>query len=123
KGFNGDVAVNGVVASERTSGGVPYKGTIFTNDSTLGAWQNIVNQNPGQAFASTGQTALISQLNTQLNNAFTQINGLSATSGFTSVSATSLNGLITHNGIGQTFVINVTLGFQISSRIDITVDA
>src|SRR5437762_5285205 len=46
KGFNGDVAVNGIVASERTSGGVPYKGTIFTNDSTLGAWQNIVNQNP-----------------------------------------------------------------------------
>src|SRR6185436_14615827 len=39
KGFVGDVAVNGIVASERTSGNVPYAGTIFTNDSTLGAWQ------------------------------------------------------------------------------------
>ena len=37
KGFVGDVAVDGVEASERTSGGVPYAGTIFTNDTTLSA--------------------------------------------------------------------------------------
>ena len=65
KGFVGDVVVNGLSASERTSGGVPYAGTISTNDSTLGAWQGIVNQNPGQAFASTGQTALVSSLTAQ----------------------------------------------------------
>src|SRR6188474_1440295 len=51
KGFVGDVAVNGQLASERTSGSVPYSGTIYTNDTTLGAWQNIVNSNPGQAAA------------------------------------------------------------------------
>jgi uncharacterized repeat protein (TIGR01451 family) len=123
KGFTGDVAVNGQGASERTSGSVPFAGTIYTNDSTLGAWQNIVDQNAGQAFASTGQTARISQLTTQLNSAFTQINGLSATSGFTSRSAASLNGLNTQDGIAQTIVINVTSGFQISSKINITGDA
>ena len=73
KGFAGDVAVDGILAKERTSGDVPYAGTIYTNDSTLGAWQDIVNKNPGQASASTGQTALISELKNDLNNAFTQL--------------------------------------------------
>ena len=54
KGFAGDVVVNGIAAAERTSGGVPYAGTIYTNDSTLGAWQGIVDQNAGQAHAATG---------------------------------------------------------------------
>jgi hypothetical protein len=31
KGFVGDVAVNGLVASETTSGSVPYAGTLYTN--------------------------------------------------------------------------------------------
>jgi hypothetical protein len=122
KGFAGDVAVNGQLANERTSGSVPYAGTIYTNDSTLGAWQNIVNQNSGQAFASTGKTALISELTNQLNAAFSQINGLTATPGYTSVSATSLNGLNTQDGIAKTYVINVTSGFQVSSQINITGD-
>ncbi|MCW5849554.1 MAG: hypothetical protein KIT87_05700 [Anaerolineae bacterium] len=108
KGFVGDVAVNGIVADERTSGGVPYAGTVYTNDSTLSAWQNIVNANAGQAFASTGNTALISQLSTTLNQAFLTINSLSATPGFASVASTSLNGLNTQNGVAETFVINVT---------------
>ena len=54
KGFAGEVAVNGVTAKERTSGNVPFAGTLYTNDSTLGAWQKIVDQNAGQASASTG---------------------------------------------------------------------
>ncbi len=123
KGFVGDVAVDGVVASERTSGGVPYAGTIYTNDSTLSAWQNIVNQNAGQAFSSTNESARISGLETDLANAFAQINGLPATPGFTSVSSTSLNGLNTQNGICETFVINVTSGFQVTSQINVTGDA
>lgn len=123
KGFVGDVAVNGQLASERTSGSVAYKGTIFTNDSTLGAWQKIVNDNPGQATASTGNTALITNLTNQLNAAFTQVNGLAVTPGFAARSATSLNGLNTQNGIAETIVINVTSGFQVSSKIYITGDA
>ncbi len=62
KGFVGDVAVDGIQADERTSGGVPYAGTIYTNDSTLSAWQDIVDQNAGQAFASVGQTTRIAGL-------------------------------------------------------------
>ena len=123
KGFVGDVAVDGVEASERTSGGVPYAGTIFTNDTTLSAWQGIVNQNAGQAFGSTGNIALISQLEGDLNNAFLQINALPATLGYASVSSTSLDGIDTTNGVAQTLVINVTSGFGISSQIDITGDA
>ena len=123
KVFVGDVAVDGIQASERTSGSVPYAGTIYTNDSTLGAWQNIVNQNSGQASVSTGENARISGLETDLNNAFAQINALSATSGYTSVSSTSLNGLNTTNGINETFVINITSGLNFSSKINITGDA
>jgi hypothetical protein len=123
KGFVGNVAVDGIQAKERTSGDVPYAGTIYTNDSTLGAWQKIVDQNLGQAAVSTGETARISGLENDLNSAFTQINGLTATPGFTGVSATALNGLNTQDGIGKTYVINVTSGFQVSSKINITGDA
>ena len=123
KGFVGDVAVDGIQADERTSGGVPFAGTIYTNDSTLSAWQNIVNQNSGQASGSTGNVALISQLETSLNSAFTQINALAVTPGYASASSTSLDNLDTTNGIAETFVINITSGLGISSKIDITGDA
>ena len=123
KGFAGDVAIDGIQAAERTSGGVPFAGTIYTNDTTLGAWGGIVSQNAGQAVAATGQTALIAGLETDLSNAFAQINGLAATTGYTSVSSTSLNGLNTLDGVNRTYVINVTSGFQVSSQINITGDA
>ncbi len=81
-----------------------------------------MNQNAGQATAATGQTALIAGLEADLSNAFTQINGLTATAGYTSVSATALNGLNTQDGINRTYVINVTSGLQVSSKINITGD-
>ncbi|WP_064094027.1 hypothetical protein [Rossellomorea aquimaris] len=128
KGFVGDVAVDGIQADERTSGGVPYAGTIYTNDITLGAWQDIVDQNdppevsPAQAFGSTGNVSLISNLETDLVSAFQQINALPASPGFASVSAGSLDGLNTQNNIDEVFVINVTSGFTVSSEINITGD-
>src|SRR6185312_7035096 len=122
KGFVGNVAVDGLSASERTSGRVAYAGTIFTNDSSLGAWQSIVNQNASQASASTGNTSLISSLKGSLTAAFAQINSLPATPGYESVSSTSLNGLNTTDGVAKTYVINVTSGFQVSSQINITGD-
>ncbi len=123
KGFAGDVLVDGIAASERTSGGVPYAGTIVTNDSTLSAWQSIVDQNPGQAFSSFGNTTEVSDAKTTLVNAIKMINALPATPGYTSVSSTSLNNLNTQNGVAETFVINVTSGFQVTSEINITGDA
>jgi hypothetical protein len=122
KGFRGNVLVSGS-ASFRTSGGVPYAGTIYTNGSSLGQWQNIVNQNSGQAFASLNNTTLVSTAKAKLVSAIQYINGLTATPGYTSVSATSLNGLDTTDGIAKTYVINVTSGFQISSKIYIKGDA
>jgi hypothetical protein len=124
KGFVGDVAVNGLSASERTSGSVPYAGTIYTNAPTQGAWQSIIDQNPGQAFSSVNQTARLTGLTSDLTSAFSQINALSPTPGFTSVAAGALDGLNFQNGIAQTIVINVTSGFSgISSELDITGDS
>mgnify|MGYP003645838729 CR=1 FL=1 len=124
KGYVGDVAVDGIEAVERTSGTVPYAGTIVTNDDPLGVWQDIVADNPGQASANLGQGATISGLETDLSNAFTSINGLSATAGFSNRSAASLNTLDTQNGLAETFVINITSGFSgISSLINITGDS
>ncbi len=128
KGFAGNVVVDGIQAKERTSGGVPYAGTICTNDSTLSAWQNIVNQNAGQAFASLGDSCpftaqKVSDQEAKLIAAFNYINNLPVTPGFNGVSSTSLNGLNKQNTKCETFVINVTSGFQVSSKINITGDA
>ena len=123
KGFVGDVAINGLVANERTSGFVPYAGTIYTNDTTLGAWQGIVDDNPGQAFGSTNEVARLAGLGASLTSAFSQINALPATAGFTSVASTALDNLNSQNGIAETFVINVTSSFTVSTQLDITGDA
>jgi hypothetical protein len=122
KGFVGDVAVDGFQAKERTSGTFGYEGTIFTNDATLGKWGDIVDNNSG-ATASLNQTTLISGLESDLDNVFTQINGLTATTGFDNRSSTSLDGLNTQNNIAETIVINVTSGLNFSDQIKITGDA
>jgi hypothetical protein len=123
KGYIGNVAVNGVVASERTSGTIPYAGTIYTNNNTLGPYQNIINANTGQASYYLNESTRLTNLKTDLENAFKQINALTTTSGYSGVSAMSLDGLNTQNGINQTFVINITSGFQVSNHINITGDA
>ena len=80
----------------------------------------------------TGQTALINGLQSDLVGAFQQINGLAATPtttiggksyNFSNIKSTDLSGLNTQDGVNQTFVINVTSGFGISSQINITGDA
>jgi protocatechuate 3,4-dioxygenase beta subunit len=122
KGFEGNVLVSGS-AKFRTSGGVPFAGTIYTDGSSIGQWQQIVNQNPGQAFTSFGNTSLVSSSKTTLVNAIKQINALPVTTGYSSVSAASLNGLNTTSNPNKLFVINITSGFQVSSQINITGNA
>jgi len=124
KGFAGNVIVS-KNASFTTSGSVPFAGTIYTDGSSIGQWQMIVNQQPSQAFASFNNTALVASNTAKLNAAFAQINALPATPGYTSVSSTSLNGLntTTADGVGHTYVINITSGFQVSSQINITGNA
>jgi SdrD B-like domain/Secretion system C-terminal sorting domain len=123
KGFAGNVAVDGIQAKERTSGGVPFAGTIYTNDGSLSNWSGIVSQNAGQATVATNQTLLISGLEADLANAFAQINAMVPSPGYASVSATSLNNLNTQNSVAETFVINITSGLSVSSKINITGDA
>lgn len=123
KGFIGDVAINGNSAEERTSGSFAYAGKIYTNASSLNAWQDIVDNNNGQATAHYNQTSRIEGLVANLESCFSQINALTATSGYSSVSATSLNSLNTQNSTPEVYVINVTSGFSISSKIYITGDA
>ncbi|MGN8648357.1 hypothetical protein ACTNEO_20140 [Gracilibacillus sp. HCP3S3_G5_1] len=121
-GYVDDVAIDGLQADERTSGNFPYAGTIYTNAATLDAWQQIVNNNPIQASGATNEVARIAALEADLVSAFQQINALPVTPGFESVSSTSLNGLNTQNNINEVFVINVTSGFSVSSKINITGD-
>ncbi|MGR3783235.1 MAG: hypothetical protein ACU0DT_18470 [Albimonas sp.] len=102
KGFSGDVAIDGISAAERTSGTVPYSGTIYSNAATLGAWQGIVTANPSTATGVTGAALRISALESDLASAFTQINGLTATTGFDGVAPTFLDGLDVTDGIGRT---------------------
>ncbi|MEZ6195843.1 MAG: SdrD B-like domain-containing protein [Planctomycetota bacterium] len=127
KGFVGNVAIDGFQAGERTSGSFAFAGTISTNDSTLGAWQGIVDHNPGQASAALNDATRIQELEATLNAAFLQINALTSTSSTSSpaasVSAGGLDGLDTRDGVGGVFVIDVTGGFGISGQIEITGDA
>lgn len=123
KGYIGDVAIDGIQARERTSGSVPYAGTIYTNDATLGPWANIVNQNLTQASGVVGETVRIENLEADLASAIQQINALPATPGFENRSATSLDGLNTQNGVNEVYVINITSGLNFSTKINITGDA
>ena len=123
KGFLGNVAVNGITADENASGTHAYAGNMYTNDGTLEQWQTLIDDNPGQSVRFLNETARLSALTTDFNDAMNQIAGLTATAGYTSVSAISLNGLNTQNGIAQTFVINITSGFTITTKINITGDA
>jgi hypothetical protein len=129
-GFQGDIAVNAPVSNVlSTSGSVPYQGTMITNGPSLGAWQTgiINNNNLGGSFplnnavGITGQSALIAGLQTDLQNALTQLlpSNLAATPGFTSVSAQSLNGLDERGNPNKLFVINITSGLSVSSNINI----
>lgn len=120
KGFSGNVAVSGAAAF-RTSGTVPYAGTISTNAASLGAWQSIVNQNAGASAATN--SAVVPSLAADLAAAFATINQLTASPGYGDRSALSLNGLNTSNGVKQTLVINITSGFHVSSKINICGDA
>lgn len=124
KGFIGDVAVDGIQAKERTSGSVPYAGTIYTNDATLGQWQNILSQqqNVGQAQGMVNQTSRIAGLHSDLAGALKQISALPVTPGFESVSSSSLNGLNTQDGKNEVYVINITSGLNFSNKIYITGD-
>lgn len=123
KGFIGNVAVNGLEAAERTSGGVPYAGNLYTNAATQGSWQGILNQNLSQSNGMPNESGRISGLMNDLSNAFSTINNMPATLGFQGVSSTSLNGLNTQNGVNETLVINITSGLSVSSKINITGDA
>lgn len=122
KGFAGNVAVDGIEANERTSGFVPYAGTIHTNDTDLDSWQDIVDENAGQAFSALDEVALLNTLQNNLENRFTQINALPVTVGFDGVSPASLNNLNTQNGMPEVIVINVTGDFKVSSKINIRGD-
>jgi hypothetical protein len=119
KGYVGNVAVNGLTAKLRTSGGIAYAGTIFTNAPTLPAWQNIVNNNQTQALASYNQTQRLTDLEAELKARMVEINELEVTPGFESRSATSLAGDYRERPETR-FVINVTSGFGISAKINIT---
>ena len=122
KGFIGDITINGVMASERTSGTVPYKGTITTNAANLSKWQDIINDNTSQATGVYANPA-ITDLEAALENAFASVNALASSAGYSGITPQSLDGLNTQNGVDETFVFDITSGFSVSTKINITGDA
>jgi hypothetical protein len=123
KGFIGDVAINGLIADEKTTGVIPFKGTIYTNAASLGPWQSIISSNPSQSAGAYNEVARLAALESTLENAFAFINSLPVTPGFDGVSPGVLNNYNSTNGIGQVIVINLTQNFTVSSKINITGDA
>ena len=119
-GYVGDVAINGLLAKERSSGSFDYSGTIHSNDGSLGGWQRIVDNNPGTAAASLGQTDLIDGLTADFERAFAQGSALQTTIGFGNRSSSSLHNLNVFDDPNQVFVIDITSGLSISSAINIT---
>ena len=120
KGFVGNVAVNGNLASLRTSGSFAYAGVITSNSSTLGAWQSIIDNNSTQSSSNLSQASTLLNLSNNLTSVFSQINALTVSAGYNGVAPTSLNGLNTQNGVSQRFVININSDFGVSSKINIT---
>ncbi|MEB3255604.1 MAG: hypothetical protein VKJ05_04355 [Synechococcaceae cyanobacterium] len=131
-GFVGDVAVDGKQARERTSGSVSFAGTLLSNDKTAGGWLSLLRRNEDRARFLGSQGDRIAALEKDLVSAIQTIGALQATPttsvggrnvAFGNLAASALNGLNTQDGIGQTFVINVTSGFSVKERIAITGDA
>ena len=71
KGYVGDIFINGE-ADERTSGNVPYAGILSTNASSLGAWQNILDDNPVQSSGLYNQTIRYAALQNDFYNSVFQ---------------------------------------------------
>ena len=117
KGFYGDVAVDGITASERTSGGVPYAGTIYTNDGTIGAFQGIVDQNVGQAFSSVSETTLIDDLTADFNNAWATLDAMPAD--LTVADAADLHNADYQNGVAETIIVDIDGGYSQSGPIEL----
>lgn len=119
KGYVGNVAVMGTVATERTSGSFAYAGTIATDDHTLGAWSQIVAANQAQASTAISQAGNLMLLEADLREAISQIEALPVSPGFDNRSAQSLDNLDTTNGQPDVTVVDVTSGHKITTQIDI----
>eukprot|EP00977_Amphora_coffeiformis_P029607 scaffold41882_cov191-Amphora_coffeaeformis.AAC.1 len=111
KGFSGDVAVNGKICKERTSGTVPHQGNIVTNDANLGNWGAIVTQNNGHSVGVYDQADIITGLQSDFDASLASICDLPAT--HTNWSPTNLN---TANGVNEVIVIDVKSGTSVSTK-------
>ena len=114
-GYAGDVAVNGLLADERSSGNFSYRGTITTNATDLGGWNRILNNNPATADVHFGQTDTIAALQQDFDAAVATILALEVTPGFSDMDARDLDGLDVMDGEGKVYVIDISAGFS-SSR-------
>ena len=128
KGYIGDVAVNGLIADERSSGSFYYRGTITTNDTNVGGWNRILNNNPSTANVLYGQTDTITALRQDFDSAMQTLLALEATESFGGVDfsnadARDLDGLDLMDGEGKVHVIHITSGFSSNRAINIYGDA
>ena len=132
-GYYGDIAVNGIIANEDSSGSFAYAGTIYTNDvlaNGIGKWQDFVDANsapsvtPSQAFVDYDEVQRISDLNTDFINAWNDLDNRPSTPAYTSLN--TLTALSNHNfqdNNPETIVIDITGDFNPKSHFQIQGDA
>lgn len=122
KGFSGNVAINGLQASERTSGNFAFGGKLYSNAASAEGWQNIINNNGAQASFIGNQQGLLNQLHNDLEGAFSEINILEVTGGYDGISPEILNGFNSENNTPETFVFNINDEFTVKTKINIRGD-
>lgn len=121
-GYAGDIAINGDLAVERTSGSFPYSGRILTNDSWLNGWDPIVAANPGTSYGLYLDQMGIDALIYDFDSAVASIRAMDVSQGFEDVDLLDLDELDTRDGRDKTYVINVT-SWTPNAVIDIRGDA
>ena len=121
-GYYGDIAVNGDIAKEDSSGSFAYAGTIYTNHpNSIGKWQDFVDDNPTQAFVEFSQDQRIYDLDDDFNAAWTDLDSRTATRSYNTL--TVLSAVDFQDDNPETIVIDITGGFKIKDQIPIKGDA
>eukprot|EP00808_Paulinella_micropora_P014930 g33266.t1 len=122
-GYYGDVALDSISATEQNvSGNVPpFEGTL-TSNAPPGLWQSIVDNNPPNAIGVVDASEVL-KLETELNTALDNIAHLPTTQGFVNLSARDLNGFNSENHREDFFVMDITKGFEIGTKINVQGDA
>jgi Flp pilus assembly protein TadG len=114
-GFVGDIALDGIQADEeaKIKGSMPFEGTLYTNDTNAGEWDEILDLKGNKQTASlvTEEVDRIDALEVDMFNAIKSIHELDPTPGWEDVKGEDLpdmSPISFQNGTNELIVIDVT---------------